>query len=366
MPARRLEGAALLVAGHGAIGASSFDASVVHTLGQIGESLLATGAGWQIRRLSSIAGERFNADRGTLKHHVDELMQEPVRIAMLVLLGVITDIDGEPALVTSPQFREYPEDATLPFAWIRQRLVAAKAEQLIVVMSARSDEARASTWLGALATHKPLHLVAVDSANAGCPLADALLTGICGDALDPRTGTITMHSLGRHLSRQVPAAAIQDSESSETFATPPPLAGLWDVRRSQLSTRTGWVHAPDGSEDLTGMVLPGRFRVDKLVARGTFGSVYRARQLAVERDVAVKVLHADINPSSDDGRLFVQEVRAVGRIDHTNVVRIHQADITYDGRLFYAMELLGGSDLQQILADGPLPRPRAIDLVCQL
>jgi len=92
MPTRRLEGAALLVAGHGAISASSFDASVVHTLGQIGESLLATGAGWQIRRLSSVAGERFNADRVTLKQHIDELTQEPVRIAMLVLLGVITDI----------------------------------------------------------------------------------------------------------------------------------------------------------------------------------------------------------------------------------------------------------------------------------
>ena len=49
----------------------------------------------------------------------------------------------------------------------------------------------------------------------------------------------------------------------------------------------------------------------------------------------------------------------VSRIDHANVVRIHQADITHDGRLFFAMELLTGRDLQELGADGPLPRARA-------
>src|SRR5439155_5952506 len=121
--------------------------------------------------------------------------------------------------------------------------------------------------------------------------------------------------------------------------------------------------APAGPDDLCGTVLPGRFRLDAIVARGTFGTVYRARQLAVDREVAVKVLHADIDPASEDGRLFVHEIRAVGRIDHAAVVRIHQADITPDGRLFYAMELLDGRDLQQL---GQVGKDRAIELVRQL
>src|SRR5688500_12474264 len=65
MAARRPEGTALLVAGHGALGVS--DASALHTLGQIGEALLATGAAWQIRRLASTAGARYAPDRGALK-----------------------------------------------------------------------------------------------------------------------------------------------------------------------------------------------------------------------------------------------------------------------------------------------------------
>ena len=365
MASRHPEGTALLVAGHGAFG--SLDASALNTLGKIGEALLATGAAWQIRRLASMAGERHAPDRGALKQHLDELSGEAARAAVLVLLGTITSVGGEPALVTSDHAREYPEDATLPLRWIRERLRAARAEQLVAVVSAhgeRADEPEA--WLRALGTNRAPHIVAIAQTRDDThPIVEALLTALCGDALDPRTGTVTMASLSSYLGR-LPGVAMQVSDVSETLAQPPPLAGLWDVRRSQLSLRANRPRTGGDPEDLTGIVLPGRFRIDSVVARGTFGTVYRARQLAVERDVAVKVLHADIDPASDDGRLFVHEVRSVGRIDHPNVVRIHQADITADGRLFFAMEFLAGRDLQELGEHGPLATERAVDLVRQL
>ncbi len=367
MGSRRSEGAALLVAAHGALGGSALDASAVHTLGQIGEALLATGAIWQIRRLTAAAGERYAADRATLKHQLDELAHEPVRVVVLAILGTIIDVGGAPALVTGSGAAEYPEDSTLPLAWIRDRLAAARAEQVVVVVSAHGAGDPRS-WLGALATGRAQQVIAVEAQPpaGGCPLIDGLLTGLCGEALDPRTGTVTMASLSRHLARHAPSSARQESDVSETLAQPPPLAGLWDVRRSQLANRPPRPDQSRGPEDLTGVVLPGRFRIDKLVARGTFGTVYRARQLAIERDIAVKVLHANIDPSSEDGQLFVHEIRSVGRIDHANVVRIHQADITHDGRLFFAMELLDGTDLQQLVGATPLPRERAVELVRQL
>src|SRR5262249_58360951 len=87
---------------------------------------------------------------------------------------------------------------------------------------------------------------------------------------------------------------------------------------------------PRQQEDLIHVILPGRFRVERELAKGSFATVYRARQLTVERDVAIKVLHSGIDPASVDGRLFVQEIQSVGRLDHSNVVRIYQADITPD------------------------------------
>jgi serine/threonine protein kinase/formylglycine-generating enzyme required for sulfatase activity len=354
-----------LVAGHGALAA--LDASALHTLGQIGEALLATGTAWQIRRLASTAGARYAPDRGALKQHLDELSGEPARAAVLVVLGTIMNVGGEPALVTGDRAREYPEDATLPLGWIRDRLSAARAEQLVAIVSARSEGAGdPAAWLRMLGTQRAPHLVAVAASDDDHhPIVEALLTALCGDALDPRTGTVTMASLSTYLGR-LGGTAVQGSDTTETLAQPPPLAGLWDVRRSQLSMRATRPRTSGDDEDLTGTVLPGQFRIDSFVARGTFGTVYRARQLAVERDVAVKVLHPDIDPSSDDGRLFVHEIRSVGRIDHANVVRIFQADITHDGRLFFAMEYLDGRDLQVVGGDAPLPRVRAVELVRQL
>lgn len=354
-----------MVAGHGALRA--LDAPALHTLGQIGEALLATGSAWQIRRLASTGAARYAPDRGALKQHLDELSNQPVRAAVVVLLGTIMSIGDEPVLVTGDRAREYPEDATLPLHWIRDRLYAARAKHLVAVVSARSAGAGDPVaWLDALGTHRAPHLVAVAPSEGDAhPIIEALLTGLCGDALDPRTGTVTMASLSAFLGGHA-GAAVQGADTSETLAQPPPLAGLWDVRRSQLSMRATRPRMAGDSEDLIGTVLPGQFRIDAFVARGTFGTVYRARQLSVDRDVAVKVLHAEIDPGSDDGRLFVHEIRSVGRIEHANVVRIYQADIAQDGRLFFAMQLLDGRDLQEVGGEGPLPRARAVEFVRQL
>ena len=201
MAPRRPEGTALLVAGHGAFGA--FDASALHTLGQIGEALLATGAAWQIRRLASTAGERYAPDRGALKQYLDELSSEAARAAMLVVIGEITTVGSEPALVTGGHARDYPEDATLPLRWIRDRLRAVRAEQLVAVVSVRGGAADGpERWLRALGTDRAPHVIAVAASRDDAhPFVDALLTALCGDALDPRTGTVTMASLSAYLER---------------------------------------------------------------------------------------------------------------------------------------------------------------------
>lgn len=372
MPPRRPEGSALLIAGFGAPGITHIDGQEVHVLGQIGEALLATGARWHVRRLTAALGERTLSDRRTIKRTLNELSaDQEVRIAVMVLLARFIRVAGELTLVTGPDADEFPEDTTLPLSYIRERLAAARARQVITIVSGCGDGEPAE-WLAALditaAHHRPeatLHhaIVAIDApAGPANPIVNSLLGALCGDALDPRRGAITMASLSSFLSTR--AAAVRGSDAHEVIAEPPPFGGLYDLRRA---APTVFPPRKDAPEDLTGMVLPGRFRLDEVVARGTFGTVYRARQLAVDRDVAVKVLHGDIDPRSEDGRLFVHEVQAVGRMDHPNIVRILQADVTYDGRLFYAMELLEGTDLEAYgSAAGKLPIDDAVEVVCKL
>jgi hypothetical protein len=240
------------------------------------------------------------------------------------------------------------------------------AERLVVVLSVSGGDperaARPGELLERLATGWEDHVIGVHISSTGVPLVDALLAGLWGDALDRRTGSVTLASLGEHLARRVPEAALQTSPAIETFTSVPPLGTLAHPPRTRPSTLE-----PSDPADLVGVVLPGRFRIERPLGQGSFGVIYRARQLSVERDVAVKVLHPGVDPDSDDGRLFVAEIQAVGRIDHANVVRIFQADVTPGGRLFFAMELLLGRDLQQIVdAEAPLETDRAVDLTRQL
>jgi formylglycine-generating enzyme required for sulfatase activity len=354
------EGAALLVAGHGV------DDRPVHTLGSIGEALLATPARWRIKRMSPGAGERFGPNRAALKRMLDGLAGATTGVALFACAGAIAG-GAEPALVTGPNPAAYPEEDTLPLRWIADRLRGIEAERLVVVIAGKGD-GPVEGWLRAMRTDGARDVIAVDGGAKPAAL-EALLYGLCGSALDPTTGTITLRSLSEHLAKTVPGIAIQRSTAPETIASPPPLGLLWDAR---ASVRTTSVTQRQGArdegapDDLVGVVLPGRFRVDAELARGSFGAVYRARQLTVDRDVAVKVVHAGVDPTSDDGKLFVQEIQAVGRIDHRNVVRIFQADVTPDGRLFFAMELLGGRDLRTIGDAARVPLDRAVALTRQL
>lgn len=119
-------------------------------------------------------------------------------------------------------------------------------------------------------------------------------------------------------------------------------------------------------DELAGALLRPGLRVDTVLGAGSFGTVYRGRQLAVDRDVAIKVLHPWFAPETEPGQLFREEIRAIGQLDHRHVVRIFDADVTEDGRLYFVMELLHGPTLHELAAAGPMSAPRAIALCGQV
>lgn len=92
----------------------------------------------------------------------------------------------------------------------------------------------------------------------------------------------------------------------------------------------------------------GRFELLDCIGRGAFGSVYRAFDTHLQREVAVKILHQD----RPQDRLL-EEARALARVDHPNVVTVHDAEC-WDGRVGICMEFIRGKTLDDILAtQGP-------------
>jgi tetratricopeptide (TPR) repeat protein/tRNA A-37 threonylcarbamoyl transferase component Bud32 len=105
--------------------------------------------------------------------------------------------------------------------------------------------------------------------------------------------------------------------------------------------------------------------VDKL-GSGGMGDVYRARDLKLGRDVAIKFLPARF--SADRTRLarFEQEARAASALNHPNLVTVHDVDRTHDGHPFIVMELVRGQTLRNVLTPGrPLVTRRALELAAQ-
>src|SRR5437764_6802777 len=88
------------------------------------------------------------------------------------------------------------------------------------------------------------------------------------------------------------------------------------------------------------------------------GVVYRALDVNLHRDVALKVLPPDLVADPDRRARFVQEARAASALEHPHIAVIHEID-EVDGVSFIAMELVRGEQLAELTARGPLPASRA-------
>jgi serine/threonine-protein kinase len=122
----------------------------------------------------------------------------------------------------------------------------------------------------------------------------------------------------------------------------------------------------DAAGPLLGRVIHG-LRFDELIGAGGMGHVFRAEQLALERTVAVKVLHRRLVADDDARTRFTLEARAASRLEHPHVVAIHDLDELEDGRPYLVMEFLRGYSLAHVLErEGALPLPRALRLVGQV
>ena len=98
-------------------------------------------------------------------------------------------------------------------------------------------------------------------------------------------------------------------------------------------------------QDLIGTTL-GHYRIVEKIGAGGMGVVYRAHDERLDRDVAVKVLHETVAQDADRLSRFEREARAVAKLDHPNILAIHDFS-TENGVTYAVTELLDGQNLRQ-------------------
>jgi len=118
--------------------------------------------------------------------------------------------------------------------------------------------------------------------------------------------------------------------------------------------------------------VAGRYRLTESLGAGGMGTVYRAVDLKLGREVAVKIARNDL---PDGGRVllarFLREAQITSQLDHPGIVSVHDTGTTEDHRPFYAMDLVRGRSLHELVAEAErgipgadtLPIARCIEIV---
>jgi serine/threonine protein kinase len=115
-----------------------------------------------------------------------------------------------------------------------------------------------------------------------------------------------------------------------------------------------------------GRTIAGKFLIESYLGGGAMGAVYRARQIALDKDVAIKLLHGQHAGDPMFAARFQREAKAASKLDHPNSVRVIDFGQEPDGLLYIAMEFLDGRDLFHVIQeDWPLSPTRIADVVSQ-
>jgi serine/threonine-protein kinase len=120
-------------------------------------------------------------------------------------------------------------------------------------------------------------------------------------------------------------------------------------------------------DPMVGRTIAGRYEVIGLIGQGGMGAVYKARQPAVQRLIALKILLAEFAENETIIKRFHQEALAASRLTHPNTIKVYDFGQTDDGVLYMAMEFLRGESLAQALSrGGAMPARRTLHIMRQV
>jgi WD40 repeat protein len=121
---------------------------------------------------------------------------------------------------------------------------------------------------------------------------------------------------------------------------------------------------PDASESARVRYF-GDYEITRELARGGMGVVFQARQMSLNRPVALKMILAGQLANETDVKRFYTEAEAAANLDHPGIVPIYEVG-QHEGQHYFSMGFVEGQSLAQRLADGPLPPREAAALMVQV
>ncbi len=124
---------------------------------------------------------------------------------------------------------------------------------------------------------------------------------------------------------------------------------------------------PDLNSTLAaGELVAANYKILGMAGAGGMGVVYRARDLKLERNVALKFLPADLISNDTERQRFLREARTASSLDHPNIGVIHGIEETGDGRTFIVMAYYEGQSLAQEIRNGPIAPRKAVKIAIQI
>ncbi len=110
----------------------------------------------------------------------------------------------------------------------------------------------------------------------------------------------------------------------------------------------------------------GAYKVSSKIGEGGMATVYKGVQVSLDRPVAIKVLSHAMATDEELLERFQRESRIIARLTHPNIIHVIDRGITRDGRPYFVMEYVDGTDLAHLIRSGGLDQNRKLDVVLQV